>query len=295
MNDQSVRDRLKNLRLTTGKNLDELMVLYSIERFLYRLSISEHSDKFVLKGGALLYSLLANKARMTRDMDFLASHISNSHESIADFVRDIAGIELDDAITYDLNSLAVTDIAEDSEYHGVRCSMLAHIGQARIHMKIDIGFSDDVYPEPGKVEFPSLLGMEPPRLLGYPIEAVIAEKYEAMISLGSMNSRYKDFYDIVFLSSIYEIEGARLYQSLRKVLQRRGTRLSLNIYAPEFAASKERYWQAFKRRIASDSTLSFTDVMQRIKEFMLPVHEAIEHGEKFDAFWDKKAWISSKL
>lgn len=295
MNDQSVRDRLKNLRLTTGKNLDELMVLYSIERFLYRLSISEHSDKFVLKGGALLYSLLANKARMTRDMDFLASHISNSHESIADFVRDIAGIELDDAITYDLNSLAVTDIAEDAEYHGVRCSMLAHIGQARIHMKIDIGFSDDVYPEPGKVEFPSLLGMEPPRLLGYPIEAVIAEKYEAMISLGSMNSRYKDFYDIVFLSSIYEIEGARLYQSLRKVLQRRGTRLSLNIYAPEFAASKERYWQAFKRRIASDSTLSFTDVMQRIKEFMLPVHEAIEHGEKFDAFWDKKAWISSKL
>ena len=89
MNGQSVHDRLKNLRRTTGKNLQELMVLYSMERFLYRLSDSDYKDKFVLKGGALLYSMLENKARMTRDMDFLANHISNSHESIAAFVQDI--------------------------------------------------------------------------------------------------------------------------------------------------------------------------------------------------------------
>ena len=80
------------------------------------------------------------------------------------------------------------------------------------------------------MEFPSLLGMEPPRLLGYPIEAVIAEKYEAMISLGMMNSRFKDFYDIVFLSGIYEIEGAKLQQSLFNVLRQRGTNLNRTIY-----------------------------------------------------------------
>ena len=146
MNGQSVHDRLKNLRRTTGKNLQELMVLYSMERFLYRLYVSDYKDKFVLKGGALLYSMLENKARMTRDMDFLANHISNSHESVAAFVQDIAAISLDDAVTFDVDSLDVFDIAEGAEYHGVRCSLLAHIGPAEIPTKIDIGFSDDVYP-----------------------------------------------------------------------------------------------------------------------------------------------------
>lgn len=279
MNGQSVHDRLKNLRRTTGKNLQELMVLYSMERFLYRLSVSDYKDKFVLKGGALLYSMLENKARMTRDMDFLANHISNSHESIAAFVQDIAAISLDDAVTFDVDSLDVSDIAEDAEYHGVRCSLLAHIGQAEIPTKIDIGFSDDVYPEPALMEFPSLLGMEPPRLLGYPIEAVIAEKYEAMISLGMMNSRFKDFYDIVFLSGIYEIKGAKLQQSLFNVLRQRGTNLSRTIYTSNFVDEKQKQWQAFKNRIGSDSDLSFQDIMQRIKKFMLPVHEAIERGK----------------
>ena len=291
MNGQSVHDRLKNLRRTTGKNLQELMVLYSMERFLYRLSVSDYKDKFVLKGGALLYSMLENKARMTRDMDFLANHISNSHESVAAFVQDIAAISLDDAVTFDVDSLDVSDIAEDAEYHGVRCSLLAHIGQAEIQTKIDIGFSDDVYPEPALMEFPSLLGMEPPRLLGYPIEAVIAEKYEAMISLEMMNSRFKDFYDIVFLSGIYEIEGAKLQQSLFNVLRQRGTNLSRTIYTSNFVDEKQKQWQAFKNRIGSDSDLSFQDIMQRIKKFMLPVHEAIERGQKFSAYWNKASWI----
>ena len=110
-----------------------------------------------------------------------------------------------------------------------------------------------------------------------------------------MNSRYKDFYDIVFLSSVYEIDGPKLQQSLQNVLKQRGTRLQHNIYAAEFANAKEKQWQAFKKRIASDSELSFMEIMQQIKKFMLPVHEAMEAGKTFTAHWNKTSWLQKEF
>ena len=195
MNDVSVKERLKNLRKSSGKTFDELLILYGIERLLYRLSVSEYQNQFILKGGALLYTLLENKARVTRDIDVLARQIHNSQDNIKEIMKAVCQIEVDDALRFDAASILVDDIAEDDDYHGVRFVIIAYLGKAKIHLQMDIGFSDIIYPEPKEIEYPSLLELEAPKLLGYPIEAVIAEKYEAMISLGIRNSRYKDFYD----------------------------------------------------------------------------------------------------
>ena len=294
MNDVSVKERLKNLRKETGKTFDELLILYGMERLLYRISMSKYNRYFVLKGGALLYTLLENKARMTRDIDMLAKDLHNEKENVQAVMIDICSIDLDDALTFDWNSIQVGDIAEDDDYHGVRFVIIAYLGKAKIHLQIDIGFSDIIYPEPQITEFPSLLKMEKPKLLAYPIETVIAEKYEAMTSLGDRNSRYKDFYDIVMLSRTNTFTGRILQKALKSTFERRGTAFSQYIYSETYIAGKERLWQGFKRRTNSDLDLSFAEAVKTIGGFILPVQEAIENDVTFSKQWNKREWSSSK-
>lgn len=294
MNDVSVKERLKNKRKETGKNFDELLVLYGIERLLYRISVSEHSDQFILKGGALLYTLLDNDARMTRDIDVLARKLQNSRENIKSVMESICSISSDDALTFDKDSICVEDIAEDAEYHGVRFVITAYLGKAKIHLQMDIGFSDAVYPEPKKIEFPSLLKMDKPYMYAYPIEAVIAEKYEAMTSLGDKNSRFKDFYDIVMLSRNYDFDGRVLQEAMTSTFTGRNTQFSHHIYTNDFAANKERLWQGFKNRINSRLELTFEETLREIKKFIMPVQSAIEKGEHFSDFWTRKGWITAE-
>ena len=290
MNDVSVKERLKNLRKSSGKTFDELLILYGIERLLYRLSVSEYQNQFILKGGALLYTLLENKARVTRDIDVLARQIHNSQDNIKEIMKAVCQIEVDDALRFDAASILVDDIAEDDDYHGVRFVIIAYLGKAKIHLQMDIGFSDIIYPEPKEIEYPSLLELEAPKLLGYPIEAVIAEKYEAMISLGIRNRRYKDFYDILYLSQTHELDGTILQRALVGTFQRRGTEFSVNIYESDYLEGKEKLWNAFKQRIHSDISLSFTAVIEQIKSFLLPVQDACEKKIEFKRHWDGKIW-----
>ena len=290
MNDISVKERLKNLRKSSGKTFDELLILYGIERLLYRLSISEYRDQFILKGGALLYTLLANKARVTRDIDMLARQINNSQYNIHQIMGAVCQIEADDALHFDSDSILIEDIAEDDDYHGVRFVVTAYLGKARVRLQMDIGFSDIIYPEPQEVEYPSLLDLDTPKLLGYPIETVIAEKYEAMISLGIRNSRYKDFYDILYLSQTHQFDGFILQQALIRTFQRRGTEFSISIYEPDYLKGKERLWRAFLRRINSDTSVSFAEALERLQAFLLPVQEACKQNVLFKLHWNGKDW-----
>lgn len=291
MNDVSVKERLKSLRKETGKTFDELLILYGIERLLYRISMSEYRGHFILKGGALLYTLLDNKARMTRDIDMLARKLNNSKEHILSVMKEVCSIEVDDALTFDEGSMDLEDITQDAEYHGVRFVITAYLGKAKIHLQMDIGFSDTVYPEPSNVEFPTLLKMDSPRLLAYPIETVIAEKYEAMLSLGDKNSRFKDFYDIVMLSRSHEFDGYTLQEALVRTFTRRNTAFDQYIYTESYAEEKERLWQGFKHRIDADLDVSFAEAVQEIGRFILPVQTAIEENRKFSAVWNSKEWV----
>lgn len=290
MNDVSVKERLKNLRKLTGRTFDELLILYGIERFLYRLSISKYRNQFILKGGALLYILLDNNARRTRDIDVLATQIHNSQSNIKEIMGSVCQIKIDDALRFDSASIIVENIAEDDDYHGVRFSIIAYLGKSKIYLQMDIGFSDVIYPAPKKIIYPSLLNMNSPMLLGYPIEAVIAEKYEAMICLGISNSRYKDFYDILFLSQSYEFDGETLQQALLHTFKRRGTKFSMNIYQTDYLEGKEKMWSAFKQRINSNSNIMFVEVMEKIRNFLLPVQQACEQERIFTLHWDRKNW-----
>lgn len=117
--------------------------------------------------------------------------------------QNILSQEIDDALVFDIDSITVEDITEFKEYHGLHISTASYLDRTRIPVGIDIGFSDVIYPDSVKMEFPVILDMEPPTVNAYSIESSIAEKLEAIIHNGYLNSRYKDFYDIYVLSTKY--------------------------------------------------------------------------------------------
>jgi predicted nucleotidyltransferase component of viral defense system len=188
----SIRDRLLNLARERTQPFDLLLTRYVLERLLYRLSKSKYSERFVLKGAMLMAAWFDDPHRPTRDLDLLGFGEPDSETMLAAF-QDICGIELDDGVVFDVKALSVDRIREELEYGGLRIRTNADIGRARVRVVIDIGFGDVVEPGIVETELPALLDLPAPRLRAYPREAVIAEKFHAMVALGRANSRMKTF------------------------------------------------------------------------------------------------------
>lgn len=151
---ESIKRKLKNIAVKENSTMQNELILYALERAIYRLSISEYADSFVLKGGIFLYALFnRNFSRTTQDIDLLANSISNEENNLKSIFNEIFSISCDDALYYDLSSLKVRKITEFKEYHGVNVSIISYLDKTRIPVSIDIGFGDIVYPDKLKMDF----------------------------------------------------------------------------------------------------------------------------------------------
>ena len=293
----SVKDRLKNLAKEDGRTMQDELVTYGLERAIYRLSISEYAERFTLKGGIFLYALFdGNFARATVDIDLLAQHISNDAEEMKKVFQDIFSIKCDDALQFDLESLDVINITEFKEYHGVNVSIMGYLDRTRVSVSIDIGFGDVVYPERMRMTFPVLLDMDAPEVYAYSIYSVIAEKFEAFVSLGLANGRYKDFYDIYVLSANYDLNGNELKNAIVETFMHRETTFDDSVaFEPDFIEDTVRQgrWNAFIKKKKAMMKIEFEEAIEQSKKLLLPIVEAIEQNKKFDYQWDrdKKEWI----
>ncbi|MEK0313894.1 nucleotidyl transferase AbiEii/AbiGii toxin family protein [Cohnella sp. 56] len=292
----SVSERLKNIARKSGKAFDSLLLLYFQERFLYRLSISDFKDHFILKGGLFLYSQTGFKSRPTRDIDFLAKKLPNELEDLRNSFVNICSIEVPiDGIVYLKDEMSIERIKEDQVYEGVRVKVTAMLGRIRKVLQFDIGFGDVVIPKPQIIDYPVLLNMEMPRIQAYSKESVISEKFEAMISLSVMNSRMKDFYDIYSLLIAENYDGRVLHKAVLETFQRRGTIVEKNhpLFFKEFAADigRIKQWNAFLNRTGIDCTLDFKIALENIVTFLEPIYRAILGEQEFFGTWyatDKK-------
>jgi hypothetical protein len=140
----SVRNRLLEIARRKNRPFDEILVLYGLERFLFRLSQSAHKDRFILKGGLLIYGMELSEARPTRDIDLLGL-TQNNIEAVSEIVEEIGRIDFDDGMSYDFGQLTHETVAPDSEYPGIRLKFVGKLGKTRIPMQLDIGFGDTVF------------------------------------------------------------------------------------------------------------------------------------------------------
>ncbi|MGG1558948.1 nucleotidyl transferase AbiEii/AbiGii toxin family protein [Geobacillus thermoleovorans] len=287
----SVSERLKNIAKQNGKNFDLILLLYFQERLLYRLSISNYRDKFVLKGGLFLFSLTQFKSRPTKDIDFLAKQISNDIQYIKAAFESICALTVEeDGVEFDVNGITAERIKEDADYEGVRIKIPASLGKIKKQLQLDIGFGDVVIPKPQEMQYPTLLNMKPPEIRVYSTYSVIAEKFEAMISLSVVNSRMKDFYDIFTLLSTENFDGRVLWEAIFETFQRRGTNLEKEhpVFSPSFAEdeSRSKQWKAFLQRTGIKEDLQFPFVMEKIRDFLFPVYDSILNEDEFFKMWN---------
>lgn len=182
----SVRQRLLNLAKQRGEDFTFVLVRYALERLLVRVSQSAYGDQFILKGAMLFPLWSGSPHRATKDLDLLG-RVQPDLPLLESIFREIAALQSDDGITFLADSVKASEIRQEAIYDGVRITLQAHLAAARLPLQVDVGFGDAVTPPPEAIEYPTLLSMPRSRLLAYPREAVVAEKFHAMVDLGLAN------------------------------------------------------------------------------------------------------------
>jgi predicted nucleotidyltransferase component of viral defense system len=284
----SVRQRLLNKAKQEQRPFNELLQYYGMERFLYRLSQSPHAKQFILKGGLMLRVWSASDSRPTMDIDMLG-RTSNDPSHILQQMQEILSLAVEpDGMTFDLDSLQTEPIKQDADYQGIRIRCLGYLDKARINIQVDLGFGDVVFPEPETSLLPTLLDYPAPQLLCYSRESTIAEKFEAMLKLGILNSRMKDFYDIWLLSQQFDFDGKKLMRAIDLTLKHRETVLEEPIlpFTEEFAQAKQIQWIAFCKRLQQEQIpKDLTIVVAGIQKFLAPLVAASIHKRPPPIAW----------
>jgi predicted nucleotidyltransferase component of viral defense system len=296
----SVRQRLLNLARERGEDFNFLLTAYGLERLMYRLGQSSHRRDFVLKGAMLFRAWAGATYRPTHDLDLLGRgeagipRLERLFEEIWQAPAPADGLELEPG------SVRGEEIRETQEYGGIRIRMTARLASARIALQVDVGFGDAVTPAAAEITFPALLDAPSPVLYAYPPETVIAEKLHAMVLLGVVNTRMKDFYDVWVIARRFSFEGHQLAEAIAATFHRRETPLSaglpvaLTVQFYEQPARRQQ-WKAFLDRIShQEGAPGLPEVVESISRFLAPPLAALQADAAFRLRWPAGGpWIES--
>lgn len=293
----SIRAKISNIANTHNREFNSLLLQFFQERLLYRLSVSRHSEKFTLKGGLVFLVYTLNKSRPTKDIDLLGSLKMTDSIELVNIFKEIISIQCEDGISFDSENILVSPINENEkyEYSGFQLKILAHLGQARLPISIDVGTGDAVFPVSEKAEYPVLLDYPAPMIKIYSKESVIAEKFETMVKMGLINSRLKDFYDIWFLAGNFIFRADILFKAVQQTFEKRHSNIDDRkfIFSDSFKNNpeKKQQWRAFLNKSRLTTEHEFPDVLELIENFLDPLFSGIiEKKEIF--FWNNisKRW-----
>jgi Nucleotidyl transferase AbiEii toxin, Type IV TA system len=295
----SIRARLLNHAKTYGDDYNRILTRYAIERLLYRLSLTEAADRYVLKGAMLFVTWPGHVFRPTGDLDLLGEGNPDPAALTELFTRFCQVEVKDDGIVFDPRSLEVEPVREADKYQGARLAMNATLAGAKIRVLVDIGFGDHVYPAPTRRSFPSLLpGMPAANILMYPPETVVAEKFQTMVALGEANTRIKDFHDIWVTAQTFSFELANLVEAVGGTLHRRQTAIPTAMplaLTDTFAkiAEDRGLWSGFLRR--NPPALKpppFPELQEVLRRLFGPVITSLAVPEGARGRWDPEggAW-----
>lgn len=294
----SVHQRLLNRARQTSRPFNDLLIYYAMERLLYRLSRSRHAGRFILKGALLLTAWRGSDFRATQDIDLLG-RMNNDLDAVSAAFRDVCRQDVQpDGLAFDADRVRAERITEEADYHGVRVYLHARLGNARIDLHAEIGFADPIVPGPVELDYPVLLDLPAPRLRGYSRPSIVAEKLHAMVRLGRLNSRMKDFHDLWFLARNSAFDGATLTQAVAATFAQRHTPIPAQPLAltPDFAnqPDKRTQWAAFLKRLESAHRNArpsglpdeLPQLIAHLAEFLGPVTHALADNQPFTHTWN---------
>ena len=271
----SAQARLRNVAIARGTDVQVVLEQFALERLLWRLHQSAHGDRFVLKGAMLFAVWTGIPHRATRDLDLLGMGPNEDSHILSVFQDVCATVVAPDGAEFFADTLTVRRIRDDQEYEGRRVTLTAAVGKARLDLQVDIGFGDAIHPAPARLLYPTLLDHESPSLLTYPRETVVAEKLEVIVSLGLLNSRMKDYFDIRHLSETFAFDRSTLTEAIRRTFERRETNVPTDLprglsNAFHLPADKQAQWRGFLKRIGIAQDSSLESAVTAVREFVWP-------------------------
>lgn len=289
----SIRARLLDHAKQHGDSYQRVLTRYAIERLLFRLGQTEANERYVLKGAMLFVTWPEHVFRPTGDLDLLGQG-DPTPTAITELFTRICLVEFpEDGIVFDPSTLKVESRREVDIYQGVELTLKGELAKAIIHVQVDIGFGDHVYPPAKRQAFPAILPeLATANILMYPPETVVAEKFEAMIRFGEANSRLKDFYDIWITARTFPFDLSNLLEAVGGTLRRRGTAIPTAMpigLTQAFATVVEvrGLWSGFLRR--TRPTLpppSFNDLQEELRRFFAPVINSLSLPEAATGTWE---------
>ncbi|TLX70053.1 nucleotidyl transferase AbiEii/AbiGii toxin family protein [Pseudomonas nicosulfuronedens] len=293
----SINARLMNRARDRGDIFNLVQTRYAQERLLYRLSQLPEAEGYMLKGAMLYGTWPEHVYRPTKDIDLLG-HGDPSPEAVLALFRKVCMVVVpEDGITFDPATLSVQPVREDEHYRGISLTVEGQIHTARVTVQVDIGFGDHVYPAPKSQRFPGLLpGLPEARILMYPQATVIAEKFEAMVRFGAINSRLKDYFDIWVIIRTFPLDMPVLIRAISGTFERRGATIPTGIpvgLSPDFVQIVGQQWQGYLRLNPQVNPPSpFEDLLSDLRQFFGPVIAGSQRPELHQGQWDpsKKEW-----
>jgi len=265
---------LQNRARREGRGTQQLLTLYVVECWLARLSRSRYAHQFILKGGMLLAAFDARGP--TADADALARGMASDEITVVGRVAEIAAYDADDGVEFLTGTVTARRIRDEARYGGLRITMDARIATANVKFRLDVNFGDPVTPGPQRIELPSLRTDAPSiRMLGYPIETVLAEKIATAITLGPANTRVRDFADVYTLTGRHDLTYAVMREALLTTAAFRATALTpLSSTLDNLIELRVSAYRAYRSSLGPDGDNlpdDFADVVAVVAAFADPL------------------------
>ncbi|WP_087972300.1 nucleotidyl transferase AbiEii/AbiGii toxin family protein [Oceanobacillus rekensis] len=289
-------ESLQNIAGEIGGDNNSTVLLYIQGRLLYRLSISNYREKFLLKGDHFLYALRKSNQKVTKKIEFLATYLSNDRQSIKEaFGKICSGAYEADGVEFDANGI----IAEQCN-QGIYIEIPATYKGEKEIVQLIISFGDFVVPKPQKLHYPVLSDrqdVQAPVIWAYSTETIVAEKVEEILSSSILTDNLEPFYDMHVLLETQDFDGRVLLEAVFETFQRRGTIIEKEqpLFTQAFIEDEERVdeWRNSRSDSGHEENLEFPQVMQHIGNFLAPIYQAILEEKEYFKTWNSKTqtWI----
>lgn len=266
INIESIKGKIRNLAEKKNLKSQEVPQIYFFERLLERLSKSQYKNNFVIKGGFLISSLIGIENRTTMDMDTTIKGIALKEDRIKEIVEEILDINVDDGIRFEIKDISY--IREEDKYENFRISLIANVGKTQNPMKIDITTGDAITPREIEYAYPCIFSKKDIKIMAYPLETILAEKYETIIRRNITTTRMRDFYDLYTLYKLKkdDIDYEVLKEAVKRTSNRRGSQEMMKDYEKIIEDIKEdsylrSLWDVYLKENKYIGDLSFDKVV----------------------------------
>ncbi len=271
INKDSLSMKAKSIAKEKGISINVVYSRYFFDCFLKRLSFSPYSEKFVLKGGLFLSSMLGIENRSTMDIDFILRKIHMDHDSVIDIMKEICQESADDNVIFQY--MGDSEIKKDDIYGGFSVSIEGRLENVKQRFDIDLATADTVYPKDCDYEYQCLITGETIHLKTYSVESVIAEKMQTFLLKGILNSRTKDLYDIYVLERFVKKNDESLKEAFRETCQNRRFEIDREnamkiLKSIESNVTQKKRWETYAKKMSFARNVSFDEVIVSIKHLL---------------------------